>query len=125
MKIFDFYNLSLEELKEFVIDFSFKINKKEVYCHGISGWFDAIFEGSEHQIILSTNPKSHLTHWYQVRFLFKEPIFLQENTILSGKFKFIVNEQRSYNIILEYSCDNQKEKLKNEVYYLNKMEFIK
>ena len=59
----DFNTVSIDELQYFEIPFSFPISKTGI-IHGMAGWFDIQFKGSQDVIVLSTAPDAPLTHWY-------------------------------------------------------------
>jgi len=65
---------------------------------GIAGWFDVNFEGSEVTACLSTSPSAPKTHWYQVRFLFVNPVAINAGQRFSGKMFLKANDQRSYDV---------------------------
>jgi histone-arginine methyltransferase CARM1 len=69
--------------------------------HGICCWFDAIFNGSNEKVILSTSPQSSPTHWYQVRLLLPEPLAINKNQRVEGKIIFKANKLQSYYIYLK------------------------
>jgi histone-arginine methyltransferase CARM1 len=93
----DFLSVSCEELQNFEINFSFRIDKTCI-MHGLGGWFDIAFLGSQEHIVLSTSPESVGTHWYQCRLMLKEPIAVNKGQQVSGKLVFTANEKFSYNI---------------------------
>jgi histone-arginine methyltransferase CARM1 len=97
--------MKIDDLLKFSVNLKFKISKACV-VHGIATWFDTVFNGSTHQVVLSTNPRNSTTHWYQVRLLLKEPIALNKNQILKGKITFTANKFQSYNIELELKADS-------------------
>lgn len=66
--------------------------------HGIASWFDVVFNGSEHVVVLSTAPSSPGTHWYQCRLLFENPLAVNKGQQVSGKIVMDVNDNKSYNI---------------------------
>lgn len=66
--------------------------------HGLAGWFDAIFTGSETREVLTTSPSHALTHWQQTRLLFSSPLYAERGDLLKGKVTFTANEQSSYGI---------------------------
>ena len=59
--------------QEFNVEFEFIINQATI-VHGISSWFDAVFKGTDSEHVLSTSPYNNVTHWYQIRLLFPEPL---------------------------------------------------
>jgi len=96
-KKIDFMTVKLEQLREFSIETNF-VSRYTGIVHGIAGWFEVNFEGSEVNASLTTSPYAPKTHWYQVRFLFKIPIAINVGQKLSGVMHLKANEQRSYNI---------------------------
>lgn len=96
-----------------------------IYCvtivimHGIGGWFDINFHGSDTDVVLSTGilffasfrcnyqrlsivgPDNPGTHWYQCRMLLREPIAVNRNQNISGKLEFTANPKFSYDIAIE------------------------
>ncbi|KCV71878.1 hypothetical protein H696_01288 [Fonticula alba] len=89
----------LEQLQSFTIPFDFLCTYTGI-MHGLAGWFDVSFNGQTKTIILSTSPFSPRTHWYQIRFLFKNPIAVNASQRLIGQATFTVNDQRSYDITI-------------------------
>lgn len=96
--------MKVEELLKFDVKLKYKISKACV-IHGIAAWFDTGFNGTQHQVVLSTNPRNPTTHWYQVRLLLKEPIALNKNQVIKGKITFKANKFQSYDIELELKVD--------------------
>jgi len=82
----DFHTVTVEELKAFEIPFSHVVTKTAV-CHGIAGWFDCDFIGSEKTVVLKTGPEAGGTHWYQCRLMFQEPIAVNKGQTLAGAMK--------------------------------------
>jgi len=78
----DFRNISLEEFKTINYNCSFKINKVGV-LHGLSFWFEAHFLGPQKNVTLNTGPNAVPTHWYQMRFLLRNPIGVNPGQISS------------------------------------------
>lgn len=70
-------------------------------CHGLAFWFDVEFVGSTQQLWLSTAPTAPLTHWYQVRCLFQEPMFVKQGQVLSGRAVLVANKRQSYDVTIE------------------------
>ncbi|EPZ31466.1 S-adenosyl-L-methionine-dependent methyltransferase [Rozella allomycis CSF55] len=99
-KDFDFHWINADDLIEFEIPFEFKMNFTGV-CHGIAGWFDLAFEGTDFYATLSTSPAHERTHWYQIRFVFSNPLAINIGQVLKGVMKFKVNSHRSYVIKTE------------------------
>ena len=100
----DFLKVSCEELQNFEINFQFRIDKTCI-LHGLGGWFDISFLGSQEEVILSTSPESPGTHWYQCRLMLKDPIAVNKNQYISGTLIFTANEKFSYNITMVAQLD--------------------
>jgi type I protein arginine methyltransferase len=69
--------------------------------HGLAGWFDVSFAGSNRVVTLSTAPDAPPTHWAQLRFLFGKPIELQLGQTLVGVLTLTANAQSSYDATVE------------------------
>jgi hypothetical protein len=68
--------------------------------HGLAGWFDLTFMGSQKSVTLSTSPDSPGTHWYQCRLLLREPLAVNRGQSVRGSLTFTANEHFSYQIVL-------------------------
>jgi type I protein arginine methyltransferase len=68
--VIDFETVTVEGLQAFAIPFRLTSTYTGV-VHGLAGWFDVHFNGSDTQVNLTTSPFGAKTHWYQIRFLFK------------------------------------------------------
>jgi len=66
----NFMTVSVKELQAFEIPFRLTSNYTGI-VHGIAGWFDVNFNGTDTHVCLTTSPFGPKTHWYQIRFLFK------------------------------------------------------
>lgn len=111
----DFNVVTCEELKNFEIPFTFRIDKTEI-MHGMAGWFDINFIGSTEDVLLSTSPDAPGTHWYQCRLLLKDPIAVNKGQFISGVLKFDVNEKFSYNINMKVRLDGTEVESENTIY---------
>lgn len=69
-------------------------------CHGLAFWFDVAFNGSTQQIWLSTSPIAPLTHWYQVRCLLQNPIYVRQGQNITGQVLLIANKRQSYDVTI-------------------------
>lgn len=69
-------------------------------CHGLAFWFDVAFNGSTQQIWLSTSPVSPLTHWYQVRCLLQNPIYVRQGQTITGQALLVANKRQSYDVTI-------------------------
>jgi len=94
-QVFDFRTLRVEELQDFEIAFSFEA-KSTCVVHGVAGWFDAHFQGSECDIVLSTSPWDTLTHWWMTRLMLLEPLAANKGQPISGFLGFTACEGNTY-----------------------------
>eukprot|EP00929_Paragymnodinium_shiwhaense_P024847 TRINITY_DN1517_c0_g1_i5.p1 TRINITY_DN1517_c0_g1~~TRINITY_DN1517_c0_g1_i5.p1 ORF type:complete len:547 (+),score=148.56 TRINITY_DN1517_c0_g1_i5:95-1735(+) len=92
---FDFATCSVESLHNIEIPFDFEISQP-CLVHGVAGWFDAFFEGSNRTVLLSTAPWCPGTHWYQIRFLLERPLAVNPGQHLVGTLKMEANNLQSY-----------------------------
>lgn len=113
MHTIDFTAVSCEELQDFAIPFQFRIDRTAI-MHGLGGWFEIEFNGSQATVVLSTAPDKPTTHWYQCRLMFSTPIGVNKGQVIvledilmlmyssdrfqvvSGTLKFRANEKFSY-----------------------------
>lgn len=75
-------------------DSIFKVEKhfrvaREGICHGLAGWFRAVFPGG---IILDTGPGQISTHWDQTFFPIADPIRVNRDEEVTVKFATKVDE---------------------------------
>lgn len=75
-------------------------------CHGLAFWFDVEFIGSTQSVWLSTSPTAPLTHWYQVRCLLQDPIFVKQGETLRGRATLIANKRQSYDVTIDLRIDD-------------------
>lgn len=115
----DFASISLEQLRDFTIDFAFVIEFTGI-IHGIASWFDLDFHGTNSLVTLSTSPSSPLTHWHQIRFLFKNPIAVNCGQIIKGSISMKVNNHRSYDVIVETLLNDH---LSSNQYHLQEQQY--
>mmetsp|Transcript_2025 Transcript_2025/g.5829 ORF Transcript_2025/g.5829 Transcript_2025/m.5829 type:complete len:535 (-) Transcript_2025:157-1761(-) len=92
---FDFATVTVESLQNIEIPFNFPIHQP-CLVHGIAGWFDALFEGTDATVVLSTAPWCPGTHWYQIRFLLETPLAVNAGQVLEGTLKMEANNVQSY-----------------------------
>jgi histone-arginine methyltransferase CARM1 len=92
---FDFTTITVESLQKIEIPFDFEISQP-CLVHGIAGWFDALFEGSQSTVVLSTAPWCPGTHWYQIRFLLETPLAVNAGQHLEGYVRMEANNLQSY-----------------------------
>jgi histone-arginine methyltransferase CARM1 len=121
-KRFDFLTVSISSLQEFIIPLVFDIFYTGI-IHGIAGWFDVTFNGTDTRSFLSTSPHGPATHWQQIRFLFLKPIAVNVGQRITGTAYFYANNKRSYNIYVHCKLEGtniiteQKYKLDEQQYH--------
>jgi len=96
---FDFATITVESLHKIDIPFDFEIHQP-CLVHGMAGWFDAIFEGSNSCVWLSTAPGCPGTHWYQIRFLLETPLAVNAGQHIEGTLSMEANNLQSYYVRL-------------------------
>lgn len=112
----DFRTVTCEELQTITVPIEWCIQKTGI-IHGIAGWFDCSFLADRYMpddssvesedatmnaeplpIILSTHPREPLTHWQQIRFLFRDPLAVNAGDMVKGEMTLKTNEMRSYGV---------------------------
>lgn len=88
----DFLTVDEKEFEKITIPLEFFISETGV-CHGLAFWFDVELSGSERDVWLSTAPFEPLTHWYQVRCLLFNPIFVLAGQMMSGSVQLVANKR--------------------------------
>jgi len=101
---FDFQTCTVEELQNIVLPVDFEINQP-CLVHGIAGWFDAVFEGTNKTVTLSTQPGCPGTHWYQIRFLLEQPLAVNAGQRIEGTLKMQANNLQSYYLSINAKID--------------------
>jgi histone-arginine methyltransferase CARM1 len=91
-------------MREFTIPLSFTATATGL-MHGIAGWFDVIFMGSELTKQLTTSPSNDTTHWYQMRFILNRPFAVNRGQRVTGTLHFEANDQRSHNLHLKLKLE--------------------
>ncbi|CBY24231.1 unnamed protein product [Oikopleura dioica] len=100
----DFKKASEEDLHVLDIPVKFQVHTSGT-IHGLAFWFDVAFCGSYTTVWLSTAPNQPLTHWYQVRCLFRTPLFAKAGEFVTGRVLMKANKRQSYDIEIEASID--------------------
>eukprot|EP01039_Chlorochromonas_danica_P000287 gene288-309_t len=110
----DFSEVDCVDLQDFVIPFSFLIEKTAI-LHGLAGWFDISFLGSTETVVLSTAPECPGTHWYQCRLLLSDPIAVNRGQVVTGTLHFKANNSFSYYITMEMGIEGTEVRSKGLV----------
>lgn len=104
---FDFRTMPLESLAEIVLPFKF-VATHPGPMHGIAGWFDVAWDGSQERVRLTTAPDAPRTHWMQIRFVFKDPVSVYIGQTLEGAMVLRANQKSSYTAHLEATLDGRR-----------------
>jgi hypothetical protein len=75
--------------------------------HAFVVWFDAMFEGPDRTVELSTSPYSDSTHWRQSIFYIEEPVMVTQELAVNGTFQMRPNEKNSkdHDFLIAYEID--------------------
>lgn len=102
--VVDFLQAAEEDLHRIEIPLEFHMLETGT-CHGLAFWFDVEFCGSSQSVWLSTSPTEPLTHWYQVRCLLQNPIFVKQGQLLTGRVLLVANKRQSYDVTIELTLE--------------------
>uniref|UniRef100_A0A914MJ05 type I protein arginine methyltransferase n=1 Tax=Meloidogyne incognita TaxID=6306 RepID=A0A914MJ05_MELIC len=105
---FNFENDEAKRLQRIEIPFEFNALRTG-YIHGLATWFDVGFMGQTKTVYLSTAPTEPLTHWYQVRLLIKNPLFVTIGQLVTGKLLMLANDKQSYDLDLEIEVGDKRQ----------------
>nr|AFK39038.1 unknown [Lotus japonicus] len=100
--VIDFTKIKEEELYEIDIPLKF-VASVGARVHGLACWFDVLFNGSTVQRWLTTAPGSPTTHWYQLRCVLPQPIYVVAGQEMTGRLHLIAHNAQSYTIYLTLS----------------------
>ncbi|KZV25602.1 putative histone-arginine methyltransferase 1.4, partial [Dorcoceras hygrometricum] len=92
-----------EDLYEIDIPLSF-IASIGTRIHGLACWFDVLFDGSTVQRWLTTAPGAPTTHWYQLRCVLSQPIYVMPGQEITGRLHMVAHKAQSYTINLTVSA---------------------
>ncbi|XP_050219272.1 probable histone-arginine methyltransferase 1.3 [Mercurialis annua] len=101
--VLDFTEIKEEELYEIDIPLKFTASVG-TRVHGLACWFDVLFDGSSVQRWLSTAPGSPTTHWYQIRCVLSQPIYVMAGQEITGRLHMVAHNAQSYTIYLTLSA---------------------
>lgn len=91
----DFRTISDIELQRMEIPFQFTA-AFTANMHGIAGWFDVEFLGTNKKVVLTTAPGEPTTHWHQLRCMFQHPVFVMAGQVIAGTLLMQAHERQSY-----------------------------
>ncbi|XP_052189312.1 probable histone-arginine methyltransferase 1.3 [Diospyros lotus] len=98
----NFNSIKEEELYEIDVPLKF-IASVGARIHGLACWFDVLFNGSTVQRWLSTAPGAPTTHWYQLRCVLSQPLYVMPGQEITGRLHLIAHSAQSYTIYLTMS----------------------
>ncbi|GLT79401.1 hypothetical protein SLA2020_508910 [Shorea laevis] len=101
--VLNFTEIKEENLYEIDIPLKF-IASVGTRVHGLACWFDVLFNGSTVQRWLTTAPGAPTTHWYQIRCLLSQPIYVMAGQEITGRLHMIAHNAQSYTIYLTLSA---------------------
>ncbi|KAJ8636443.1 hypothetical protein MRB53_010710 [Persea americana] len=99
----DFTRIKEEELYEVDIPLNF-IASVGTRVHGLACWFDVLFNGSSVQRWLTTAPGAPTTHWYQLRCVLSQPIYVMAGQEIDGRLRMVAHNAQSYTLYLTLSA---------------------
>lgn len=104
----NFNSITMDALHDITIPFQWACSRTGM-INGIAGWFDIVFNPPQgNQVTLSTSPLTDITHWYQTRFLFTDPLPVKSQQSIQGWMRCIANNYRSYTIYIELTVGDQE-----------------
>lgn len=98
----DFTRMKEEDLYELDIPLNFTASVG-TRVHGLACWFDVLFNGSTVQRWLTTAPGSPTTHWYQLRCVLQQPLYVMAGQQITGRLHLVAHSAQSYTIYLTLS----------------------
>ncbi|KAF3456216.1 hypothetical protein FNV43_RR00866 [Rhamnella rubrinervis] len=101
--VIDFTKIKEEELYEIDVPLRF-IASVGTRVHGLACWFDVLFNGSTVQRWLTTAPGAPTTHWYQLRCVLSQPLYVMAGQEITGRLNMIAHNAQSYTIHLTLSA---------------------
>ncbi|KAL6522833.1 putative histone-arginine methyltransferase 1.3 [Orobanche hederae] len=101
--VIDFTSAKEEDLYEIDIPLRF-VSSVGTKVHGLACWFDVLFNGSTVQMWLTTAPGAPTTHWYQLRCVLSQPIFVMPGQEITGRLLMVAHKAQSYTLHLTLSA---------------------
>ncbi|KAK1390473.1 putative histone-arginine methyltransferase 1.3 [Heracleum sosnowskyi] len=100
--VINFTTVKEEDLYEINVPLKFT-STVGTRIHGMACWFDVLFDGSTVQRWLTTAPGAPTTHWYQLRCVLSQPLFVMPGQEIVGHLHMIAHSAQSYTINLTMS----------------------
>ncbi|KAL3626513.1 putative histone-arginine methyltransferase 1.3 [Castilleja foliolosa] len=101
--VIDFTTAKEEDLYEIDVPLKF-VSSVGTRIHGLACWFDVLFNGSTVQRWLTTAPGAPTTHWYQLRCVLAQPIYVMPGQEITGRLHMVAHKAQSYTIYLTLSA---------------------
>ncbi|XP_052310762.1 probable histone-arginine methyltransferase 1.4 isoform X2 [Populus trichocarpa] len=101
--VLDFTEIKEEDLYEIDIPLKF-IASVGTRVHGLACWFDVLFNGSTVQRWLTTAPGAPTTHWYQLRCVLSQPLYVVAGQEITGQLRMVAHNAQSYTVYLTLSA---------------------
>lgn len=101
--VINFSTIKEEELYEIDIPLRFT-SSISTRIHGLACWFDVLFNGSTVQRWLTTAPGAPTTHWYQLRCVLSQPLYVMPGQVITGRLHLVAHKAQSYTIYLTLSA---------------------
>ncbi|XP_031497788.1 probable histone-arginine methyltransferase CARM1 isoform X2 [Nymphaea colorata] len=95
----DFSRMKEEDLYEIDIPLHF-VASVGTRVHGLACWFDVLFDGSSVQRWLTTAPGAPTTHWYQLRCVLSQPLYVMAGQEITGQLHLVAHNAQSYTMHL-------------------------
>ncbi|KAL5701228.1 type I protein arginine methyltransferase [Ranunculus cassubicifolius] len=99
----DFTSMKEEELYEIDVPLNFTASIG-TRIHGLACWFDVLFDGSTVPRWLTTAPGAPTTHWYQLRCVLSQPIYVMAGQEITGRLHLVAHNAQSYTMYLTLSA---------------------
>ncbi|CAK9138996.1 unnamed protein product [Ilex paraguariensis] len=100
--LMNFTSIKEEDLYEIDIPLKF-IASVGTRIHGLACWFDVLFNGSTVPRWLTTAPGAPTTHWYQLRCVLSQPLYVMPGQEITGQLRMVAHNAQSYTIYLTLS----------------------
>ncbi|XP_055811263.1 probable histone-arginine methyltransferase 1.3 [Solanum dulcamara] len=101
--VINFTSIKEEDLYEIEIPLKFS-SSISTRIHGLACWFDVLFNGSTVPRWLTTAPGAPTTHWYQLRCVLSQPLYVMPGQEITGHFRLVAHKAQSYTIYLTLSA---------------------
>ncbi|PHT33126.1 putative histone-arginine methyltransferase CARM1 [Capsicum baccatum] len=101
--VINFTSVKEEDLYEIDVPLRF-FSAVSTRIHGLACWFDVLFNGSTVQRWLTTAPGAPTTHWYQLRCVLPQPLYVMPGQEITGRLHLVAHKAQSYTIYLTLSA---------------------